>query len=99
MQRHRQFHGSQIGAEMPACHADGTNQELPDFFRQRIIIFRTDTFNIIGFFYFFQKHRIDHAFLRTRKPLLFSADQLFHQFFQKRISLGKRRQDLNRLIR
>ena len=63
MQRHRQFHRSQVGTEMPARHADSVNQKLSDFFRQRIIIFRADFLNIIWFFYFFQKHCYDHAFL------------------------------------
>ena len=56
MQRHGQFHGPQIGAQMPACHTDRPDQKFPDLRCQGVQIFLFYLLDIICLFYGFQKH-------------------------------------------
>ncbi len=49
VQRHGEFHGSQVAREMPSGPADVLNQEVPDFLCQLRIVLRRDIPDIIWF--------------------------------------------------
>ena len=81
MERHGQFHSTQIGAQMAAGHTDFIHQKFPDFRRQRRIIPGTDFLNVIWLLYLIKKHVNPHYFFRviksstrhSRNSFLFSA--------------------------
>ena len=62
MQRHGQFHRSQIGAQMPACDTDGPDQEFTNLLRKDTQIFFSYLLNIICLFYGFQQHTQPYPF-------------------------------------
>ena len=47
MQRHGQFHHSQVGSQMPSCPADLLNKEGAYLFRKLFILFRRNLLDII----------------------------------------------------